>query len=55
VSTISAFGVPPEKHEELRQGIIAAYGEKLELIAPDKSQSQSKKRNKKRRKRKRIK
>ncbi len=31
----TAFAVPAEKFEELRQ-IIAEYGEKLELIAPEK-------------------
>ena len=29
-----AFGVPPEKREELRQQIVGRYGERLELIAP---------------------
>jgi len=29
-----AFGVPPEKREELRTTIIKEYGESLELIAP---------------------
>ena len=30
-----AFGVPPEKREELRQQIVSRYGERLELIAPE--------------------
>ncbi len=30
----TAFGVPSEKREELRQQIIKDYGEKLELKAP---------------------
>lgn len=29
----SAFGVPPEKLEELRTAVIKEYGEQLELIA----------------------
>jgi hypothetical protein len=32
----TAFAVPAEKLEELRRQIIAQYGEKLELIAPEK-------------------
>lgn len=31
-----AFGVPVERREELRKKIIAEYGKKLELIAPEK-------------------
>jgi hypothetical protein len=29
-----AFGVPPEKREDLRQEIVQRYGERPELIAP---------------------
>lgn len=31
----TAFGVPPEKLEELRAATIAEYGAALELVAPD--------------------
>ena len=31
----TAFGVPPEKYEELRVSTIARYGAELELIASD--------------------
>jgi hypothetical protein len=37
-----AFGVPPEKREELRQHIIKEYGEALELIAPSGRRRQTK-------------
>ncbi len=30
----TAFGVPPEKYEELRAATIAEYGAALELVAP---------------------
>ena len=52
--SVSAFGVPSGKLEELRQQVITQYGEKLELIAPSKkSQSKNKKkRNGKQKRRK---
>ncbi len=31
-----AYGVPPEKREELRSKVIKQYGKDLELIAGDK-------------------
>ncbi len=49
-----AFGVPSEKHEELRQNIISQYGEKFELMSPSEPSSPSKK-QKKKRKKKRVK
>ena len=49
----SAFGVPPEKLEELRAFVIKEYGEKLELITekrmPNSKTRKSKKRNRNRR------
>jgi hypothetical protein len=30
----SAFGLPPEAHEDLRRQVIAQYGEDFELIDP---------------------
>jgi len=47
-----AFGCPESKREELRNEIIARYGEKLELMAPKKD---AQKRPKKKRKSKRKK
>ena len=38
-----AFGVPPEKREELRQYIIKEHGEALELIAPSGKRKQTQK------------
>jgi hypothetical protein len=32
--SVIAYGVPPQKREELRRKIIKKYGEDLELIAP---------------------
>ena len=32
--SIAAYGVPPEKREELRRKVIQQYGSDLELIAP---------------------
>jgi hypothetical protein len=46
-----AFGVPSEKYEDLRHNVIAVYGEKFELIAPDNKRSRSSKKKQKRRKR----
>lgn len=37
-----AFGVPPEKREELRRHIIKEHGEALELIAPSGKTTQAK-------------
>ena len=31
----SAFGVPPEKREDLRRQVVEQYGEDLEIICPD--------------------
>ncbi|MGD2092684.1 MAG: hypothetical protein PVH61_41340 [Candidatus Aminicenantes bacterium] len=49
--SVSAFGVPESKLEELREEVIKQYGEKLELIAPTKSTpKKSKKRKRKKKK-----
>ncbi|MFC1498584.1 hypothetical protein ACFLS1_08975 [Verrucomicrobiota bacterium] len=51
--SVSAFGCPPEKREALRNAVISEFGEKLELIAPDKtSRSGSNKTKPKKKKRK---
>ncbi len=34
--TVSGFGLPKSKHEELRNKVIRKFGEELELIAPQK-------------------
>lgn len=47
--SVSAFGVPSSKREELRQHVISRYGEKLELIAPSKSMPSKGNKEKKRR------
>lgn len=47
-----AYGVPPEKREELRKKVIKQYGSDLELITDDeikKPKSKSKKRRKRKR------
>lgn len=47
--SVSAFGAPESKLEELRKEVIKHYGEKLELIAPtNRIQKKSKKRSEKR-------
>ena len=33
--SVTAFGWPVEKREELRQSVLQEYGERLELIAPE--------------------
>ena len=33
--SVTAFGWPVEKREELRQSVLQKYGERLELIAPE--------------------
>ena len=50
--SIVAYGVPPEKREELRRKVIQQYGAELELIAPDEAR-ESKLKTQKRGKRKR--
>jgi len=45
-----AYGVPPEKREELRETVIQKHGKALELIAPYdvlKSKSAARKRGRK--------
>ena len=46
----TAFGVPPEKYEQLRAATIAEYGAALALVAPE---SQPTPRGKRRQRRKR--
>jgi rubredoxin len=49
--SVSAYGVPESKREELRNEVIKQYGEKLELIAPSKNTpKKSKKRKRKKKK-----
>ncbi len=43
--SVTAFGMPPEKRENLRERVVREYGEELELIVPPESE---KKKNKKR-------
>lgn len=51
--SMSAFCLPPDKQEALREMVIANHGEKLELIAPDKpKQSGSNRTKPKKKKRK---
>ncbi len=48
----SAYGVPPDRREDLRKHVIKEYGEKLELLAadpPEKGQSKSRKKKRNRR------
>ncbi|NUM37138.1 MAG: hypothetical protein HUU50_21555 [Candidatus Brocadiae bacterium] len=42
----SAFGVPPEKLEELRTSVVKEYGEQLELIIERQPKNQSIKKSK---------
>ena len=42
-----AYGVPPEKREELRSKVIKQYGKDLELIAPYEVKRSKSKRQKK--------
>ena len=42
----AAFGVAPEKREQLRQLVIQKYGKDLELIAPDTTKETKKKKEK---------
>lgn len=51
--TVSAYGLPDSRREELRSQIVAQYGEKLELIAPKKSTEKKSKARKQRKKRSR--
>jgi len=49
--SVSAFGVPESKLEDLRKEVIKHYGEKLELIAPpNRTQKKSKKKKRKKKK-----
>ena len=41
--SVTAYGVPALKREELRMQIVAQYGEKLELIAPSKGTQKKRK------------
>jgi hypothetical protein len=41
--SVTAYGVPASKREELRMQIVAQYGEKLELIAPSEGTQKKKK------------
>jgi len=51
--SVTAFGVPPSKREELRTQVVAQHGETLELIAQSKgTQKKSKSRKPKSRKKK---
>ena len=46
--SVSAFGAPESKLEDLRKEVIKQYGEKLELIAPtNRTQKKSKKKKRK--------
>ena len=49
--TISGYGIGPAEREEIRKEIIKNYGEKLELIAPDKPKKKKQKAKKKKDKR----
>jgi len=49
--SVSTFGVPESKREELRKEVIKQYGAKHELIAPaDRIQKKSKKKKRKKKK-----
>jgi hypothetical protein len=54
--SVTAYGVPALKREELRMQIVAQYGDKLELIAPSKGTQKERKsrRRETRRKRRRT-
>ena len=41
--SVTAFGAPASKREELRQQVVAQYGGKLELIAPNKGRQKKRK------------
>lgn len=45
--SVSGFGLPESEREGLRKKIIKAYGDKLELIAPDKPRKKKPKHKKK--------
>jgi len=47
----TAYGVPSSKREELRNQVVAQYGEKLELLAPENDKKKGKSRKGKKRKR----
>jgi len=49
--SVTAFGVPEPKREELREEVIKHYGEKFELIAPIKGAQKKSKKNKKKKRR----
>ena len=51
--SVTAFGVDPSKHEELRKQVIAQHGENLELISPSKGKKSSARKRKKRKAKKR--
>ena len=51
--SVTAFGVPDSKREELRKEVIKHHGEKLELIAPTKVTTKKSKKNRRKKKRKR--
>lgn len=50
--SVTAYGVPSSKREELRNQVVAQYGEKLELLAAENDKKKGKSRNRKKRKRK---
>ena len=47
--SITAYGVPASKLEELRSRVVAQYGEELELIAPKEEKKKKNHRHKKKR------
>ena len=50
--SVTAFGVPDSKLEELRGHIVAQYGEELEFIAPKEEKKKKKKKKNHRHKKK---
>ena len=48
--TISGYGIGPAEREEIRKDVVKNYGEKLELIAPDKPKKKKQKAKKRKRK-----
>ena len=49
--SVTAYGVPSLKREELRDQVVAQYGEKLELLAPENHRKKGKSGKRKKRKR----
>lgn len=50
--SMTAFGVAPEKYEELRAAVIAKYGAAMELIAPESPSAKPKRSRRRKRRRK---